>query len=325
MHLKIHNPSLEDSEFLDIAVLAGGSSAERDVSLASGRAVVEALHARGHFATILDPAEVDLFSINWREFDVCFVALHGGAGENGNIQLQLEEIGIPYTGSSPIAASLAMSKTNAKERFLQYDVPTPSWQTFRATSPATEIIETVVSVGLPAVIKPDSQGSSLGVSVAETPDDIIEAVQVSRQFESCLIAERLIEGREFTVSVFDGQPLPVLEIDHGGEVFDHDTKLSLPSCSVRPLESDNLTGNRVSHVAVEAAAALGTCGLVRVDIMVDQDERPWVLEVNAVPGLTEHSLAPLAAKHAGLNMSDLCDSMVRVAMSRAALELKVAA
>lgn len=314
------DPSQEDIQFLDIAVLAGGVSAEREVSLESGQAVVKALNAHGHFATMIDPSIVDLYSLNWRAFDVCFVALHGGEGENGKIQLQLEEIGIPYTGSSPVAARLAMSKVSAKERFTQHNIPTPRWQTIRATSPADQILDEVESIGFPAIIKPDNQGSSLGVSIANTADDVADAVQEGRQYESFLVAERMIAGREFTVAVLDGEPLPVLEIDSGDGVFNYHSKKAPAPGSVHPLKPNDKAAQKAAKVAVEAAAALGTCGLVRVDVIVDEQEQPWVLELNAVPGLTEQSLAPLAARYAGLNMSDLCNSMVRgvVALKEAA-------
>jgi len=302
-------------EFLDVAVLAGGNSAERDVSLASGRAVAAALTARGHHVTRFDPAEVDLDSINWRELDVCFIALHGGAGENGQIQLQLEEIGIPYTGSSPVAARLAMSKSGAKDRFLQYDIATPAWQMIRATAPITTIIRNLAAIGFPAVIKPDNQGSSLGVSVAWTPDDVAEAVETSSQYQSFLIAERLIAGRELTVAVLDGRALPVLEITHDRAVFDYSTKRAPATGSVVPLEDGDPLAQRAASLAVEASEALGTRGLVRVDLMVDENNQPWVLEVNAVPGMTDQSLAPLAAREMGCDMPRLCDFMLRSAMA----------
>ncbi len=305
----------DDPVFYDVAVLAGGDSAESEISLASGQQVAAALKRAGHHATLIDPAHVDLFSINWREIDVCFIALHGGAGENGSIQLQLEEIGIPYTGSSPIASRIAMSKAAAKERFVQYNLPTPAWKTIHAGAESSKIVSDVSAIGFPVVIKPDSQGSSLGVSVVRGPDDIAEAVEKSRQYDSFLVAERYIEGRELTVAVLDGQPLPTLEIKHGQPLFDFETKISLEADSVVPLDESEAFAVRAAKAAAEAAESLGTRGLVRVDLMVDAAGDPWVLEVNTVPGLTSKSLVPQAAELSGFGFSGMCDHMVRSAVA----------
>lgn len=305
------------SESLHVALLEGGDSAERDVSLASGRAVERALALRGHRVTRIDPREIDLFNFPWHEaqIDSCFIALHGGDGENGRIQLQLEELGISYTGSSPVACRLAMSKVAAKERFAQFDIPTPDWRCVRSGDPVAEVIPKLAPIGYPVVLKPDGQGSSLGVCAVQGPDDLASAVSVCQQFGAFVLAEQFISGRELTVAVLDGEPLPVLEICHDNALFDYHTKRTLEPTAVYPLDRYDPIGQEAANLAKSAGEALGTRGLIRVDLMVDVNDRPWVLEVNAVPGMTRQSLAPRAARLAGLEMADLCDVMTRRAVA----------
>ncbi|MGB6042358.1 MAG: hypothetical protein WBF93_04280, partial [Pirellulales bacterium] len=159
-----HRKELEADPFLDIAVLAGGDSSEREVSLASGRRVAWALEQKGHGVAVFDPCDGDLFGINWNQFDACFVALHGGAGEDGRVQLQLEELAVPYTGSGPVVSRLAISKSATKDRLQQCAVPTPAAYSFRRDDDPAQIAAKVRRLGFPVVVKPDGQGSSLGVT-----------------------------------------------------------------------------------------------------------------------------------------------------------------
>jgi D-alanine-D-alanine ligase len=312
-----------------IAILAGGDSAERSVSLASGECVAAALEAAGHAIDLFDPARIDLADIPWAEFDACFIALHGGAGEDGRIQRRLELLKVPYTGSGPAACRLAMSKSSSKERFLQAGVPTLPYVLFgsaergenvaaqiagqcRPISPKSAAGFGETRLHFPLVIKPDSQGSSLGVSVAHRPDDLEACLARCRLLDDYAIVETFISGREFTVAVVDRQALPLLEIVKPGQLFDYQAKYSDPATQYR-FESGFPAAQiaAMEQIAVAAAACLHTKGLCRVDLMLDQAGRPWVLEVNAVPGLTEHSLAPMAARQAGLSMPQLCDLLVR--------------
>ncbi len=309
-------PHAELPAFFDVAVLAGGVSAERAVSLASGRAVQAALCQFGHFATLFDPAEIDLEDIAWRNFDVGFICLHGGAGENGRVQLQLEEIGVPYTGSQPLACRLAMSKIAAKERFARRGLATPESISLRAGDPTPQLLQQVARFGFPAVIKPDSQGSSLGVGLVAAPDDVPDAIANAKRFESVLLAERYVPGRELTVTLLDEQPLPVLQIEPERALFDYENKCTPQPGSIRALDESDPVSVAAQTLAVEAARALGTRGLVRVDLIADEATGElWLLEVNAVPGMTARSLAPLAARHAGIDMSMLCDALARAALA----------
>ena len=296
---------------LEVAVLAGGDSAERSISRSSGIAVTAALQSAGHRPTLLDPARCRLEGVDWRRFDACFIALHGGAGEDGRIQSRLERLGMPYTGSRPAACRLAMSKSASKERFGQSGVPTAPTVLFHADEPLTEVTRRISSLTYPLVVKPDSQGSSLGVSRVRGPDDLTAAVGAARRFDSFLIAEPAIKGRELTVAILGRQSLPALEIIAEGELFDYDAKYQSPRTQYRfdtDLSADVI--RRIERIAVRAAEVLETRGLVRVDLMLDQRLRPSVLEVNTIPGMTQNSLAPMAAAHAGIDMSTLCEVML---------------
>jgi D-alanine-D-alanine ligase len=308
---------LEDFRSLQVVVLAGGDSSERGISLISGLQVVSALEAAGHEPTWIDPAEVDLAAVPWSRYDACFIALHGGSGEDGRVQRQLDRLGVPYTGSDPAASWLAMSKSAGKERFLQAGVPTPPYVLLHAADPRESAGQRCERLGYPLIVKPDSQGSSLGVGIAVGPSELSDCLAASFALDPFAIAERLIQGREFTVSLLGRKPLPLLEIIAADEIFSFEAKYSSPRTQYRfdtGLPAD--VAASLSRTAVAAAAALGATGLARVDLMLDEAGRPWVLEVNTVPGLTGRSLAPLAAAHAGIDMAALCTWMVRDCLTR---------
>ena len=297
---------------LRVAVLAGGQSPERDVSLASGRRVAAALAAAGHEVTVVDPARSDLGQLDRADYDGCFIALHGGAGEDGRIQRRLARRRIPFTGSGPTASALAMSKSAAKRRFHRFGIPTPEHVVLDPSEPPEAMLARAATLGFPLVVKPDAQGSSLGVGIAASPDDLPARVRESSHYGGVVLAERRVFGRELTVSVLDRRPLPPLEIVCREPVFDYQSKYSSElieyqfDTGLGPMKTKELQAT-----AAAAAAALGTSGLVRVDLMVDSRLRVWVLEVNTVPGMTEHSLAPMAARQAGIAMPELCDWILR--------------
>ena len=297
---------------LRVAVLAGGDSAERNVSLASGAQVLAALRRVGHQAQSFDPVAVDLDDIAWSEFDACFIALHGGAGEDGRVQQRLERLGVPYTGSGPAASRLAMSKSASKERFFLAGVPTQPYVLLHESDPPADAARKAPCLGFPVVVKPDGQGSSLGLGFADSPGELARAFSAARHYDSFVLVEPWIDGREFTVAVLGRHALPLLEIATPRGLFDYQAKYSddATQCRVDTGLAEPIAA-RLEQVAVAATAALGTTGLSRVDLMLDRADRPWVLEVNTVPGLTDHSLAPRAAAWAGLDLHALCDWMVR--------------
>lgn len=301
---------------LRVAVLAGGSSSERDVSLISGAHVADALQAAGHQVDLIDPAETDLAKLDWDRFDGCFLALHGGEGEDGRIQAKLSQWHVPYTGSGPTASRIAMSKSAAKQVFLQAGIPTPGCVVIDRDVPAEVAVREIRMLGFPVVVKPDAQGSSLGVAVAWSTEQVAGHLTVAHRFDQLALAERFIAGREFTVAVLGRKPLPLLEIVGREEIFDYHSKYSSSvieyhfDTGLSPMKIQEL-----QRTAANAAAALGTAGLVRVDLMLDDCLRPWVLEINTLPGMTDRSMAPKAAAEIGLDLPALCDWILRDGLS----------
>ncbi len=298
----------------NITVLSGGPSDEREVSLASGQAVSEALRARGHRVTLRDIGPEDLSALDIPA-DMVFIALHGAFGEDGTIQRILEERGIVFCGSGATASALAMNKVAAKLRLLEHDLPTPTFD----VATAARIHHVVSRWRTPAVVKPVSSGSSVDTHIVRHAGGLRQAVEqvVGRHGEA--LVEEYIEGPELTVGILGRTALPVCQIctkrefyDYQAKYIDDDTKylfdVDLPA---RLLES-------VQAMSVEAVAALGCRDLARVDWMVDQvTHQPTILEINTIPGFTNHSLVPKAAARIGLSFEDLCQQIVDLTMQRA--------
>jgi D-alanine-D-alanine ligase len=303
------------SRKLRVAVLSGGPSAERDVSLKSGTAVARALIETGHSIREIDPAVVDLTTVDWSRFDVAFIALHGKFGEDGQVQRLLEKARIAYTGSGTAASRLAFSKSAAKERFLQRGVPTAQYVLIHETDTPYRIQKQAPHIGFPLVVKPDTQGSSLGVSIVRSPADLPAALARCFQFDSFGLLERAIAGREWTVGLLDERALPPIQIETSRAFFDYHAKYEDEATQYH-FDSDVSAEQieRVVQTARNACAAIGTCGIARVDLIVDQSGVPQVLEVNTVPGLTDHSLVPKAAARAGLGFAELCQECLRSAL-----------
>lgn len=299
-----------------VAVLAGGDSSEREISLASCAHVTQALRSRGHLVQVVDPSEVLLTTFDWSCIDVAFIALHGAAGEDGRIQALLRSMGIPYTGSDPVASQLGINKSASKERFAQMGVRTPSYVLFHQSDSRARIESLAAEIGYPLVVKPNAQGSSLGVSIVRTPAELPAALAGCFQWESFGILESYIAGTEWTVGLLDDQILPAIQIETKVSFFDYAAKYEdeqtqyqfssrFPAAVVTSIE----------EIGLKAAQALGTRGLSRVDIRLDETNRPWVLEVNTVPGMTEHSLVPKAAAQLGWSMGELCERAIHSALA----------
>lgn len=298
-----------------VAVLAGGDSDERTISLQSGAAVQQALTARGHLALHLDPSVVDLAGVDWSQFDVAFLALHGQFGEDGQVQQILAETGIPFTGSGAAASRLAFSKSAAKERFLQFGVPTPAYSLLHYTDDASRVQRLTDEIGYPLVVKPDCQGSSLGISIVRSAAELPQAIKLCFQFDSFAVIEAAVIGTEWTVGMLDELLLPLIRIETDREFFDWHAKYEDdstryvfdPSVSVEVIAS-------IEEAARGACRSLGTRGLMRVDLRLDETQQPWVLEVNTVPGFTSHSLVPKAAARRGIEFGDLCERAIRACL-----------
>jgi D-alanine-D-alanine ligase len=297
---------------LSVVVLLGGWSAERSISLASGRAVIRALRSRGHDVTEFDPQEMDLFRYPWAGVDVAFIALHGPFGEDGTVQTLLDELRVPYTGSGATASRLAMNKWAAKQRFLEHGLATPACQTVHAGDGPAQRAAKAAVLGYPLVVKPNAQGSSIGVSVVATPAGLDAAVEAALGYDPLVILEQFIVGRELTVAIIERRPLPVIEIRSGRAFFDFDAKYH-DAATEYVFETDLPAGavHAAEAAAVAAATAIGCQGVARVDLRLDADNVPWLLEINTVPGMTDHSLVPKAAARAGIDFAELCEQLAR--------------
>lgn len=293
---------------LQVAVLLGGKSAEREVSLKSGRAVAAALHAAGHRVCEIDPAVTNLAEHDWKGIDVAFLALHGTHGEDGSVQKLLEQAGISYTGSGPAASARAFSKLLAKQHFVQRGVPTAPWISLTRADTESTWSDCGRRLGWPLVVKPDQQGSSIGVTIVRSEEFLADAVRAAFELGNVCLLEQAIEGHEWTVGLLDSQPLPPIRIGTSRAFFDYEAKYV--DEGTQYLFEDPApasTAAMVTRIAGDACAALGTCGVARVDLMVDRFQRPFVLEVNTIPGFTDHSLVPKAAAHAGISFVELCE------------------
>ena len=302
---------------LRIAVLAGGKSRERNISLESGDAVAKGLSERGHIVTRIDPAQIELTTLDWAGYDVAFLALHGTFGEDGHVQQILEDAGIPFTGSDSTASRLAFSKSAAKERFVQHGVPTPPYVLMHEKDNAARIQQQAAAIGYPLAVKPDAQGSSLGVTIVGSPEELPQALARCCHFDPFGLLEAGIEGTEWTLGMLDDVDLPLIQIETGRGFFDYQAKyeddntqylfeFAFPTSVVKGIES---AGRR-------AYDALGCRGLARVDIRVDKFGQPWVLEVNTIPGMTSHSLVPKAASRIGLSLGALCERSIENCLAK---------
>lgn len=297
-----------------LVVLSGGTSSEREISLQSGAAVARALRNRGHQVVEVDPACTDLGALRWSDVRLAFLALHGAAGEDGATQAFLESHGVPYTGTGPRESQLAFSKTATKQALVPLGIPTPPWQVIDHTQSVRSLAEVAGNLGYPLIVKPDQQGSSLGVSLVTTADSLILACERAFAFGPVALLEQAIVGDEWTVGLLDDHPLPPIRISGFGPVFDFHAKYH--SEEIRYLFESGQGGmsERVAAIARAACLAVGTRGVARVDLMVDRIGRPFVLEINTIPGFTDHSLVPKAAARAGLSFDALCQWCVDAAL-----------
>ena len=301
-----------------VAVLMGGVSAEREVSLNSGKAVCQALAEAGHDVVAVDVRSEDLSGLEGHRVDVAFPALHGRFGEDGGVQSLLEQAGIPYVGSDPQASRAAMDKMASKCFFVSNGVPTPEFRLATATMRWEQIEEAAHEIQLPLMVKPLCQGSSVGVSKATMLDDVASGLASAFRYGRRALLERYVRGREYTVGIQDGQALPIVELRPRQDFFDyfakyHDDKTQF----ILDLDLSEDAAAELKRLALEAHRVLGCQGLSRVDLMADQNGDPYVLEVNTIPGMTERSLFPKAARARGISFPQLCERLCRCALETA--------
>jgi len=301
------------ADFGRTAVLYGGRSSEREVSLQTGEAVLKALRSRGVDAAGWDPAAHDLAELAAAGFDRVWIALHGPGGEDGSLQGALEWLGIPYTGSGVMASALAMDKIRSKQIFTAAGIDTPDYQVIATPGDARLA---AAELGFPMVIKPAGQGSSVGMSKVFEADELLEAAELALEFGGPALAERCIVGAEATVAVLQGETLPSIRIETPRVFYDYRAKYESEKTKYHcPGSDDPDLESRYHALAAAAFAALGCTGWGRVDFMTGADGRPQVLEVNTVPGMTSHSLVPMAAKAVGIDFAELCWRVLETSFS----------
>ena len=291
-------------DFGRVAVMLGGYSSERDVSLVTGNAVLEALQSRGVDAHPWDPAERTLAEFAAAGFERVWLALHGTGGEDGAIQGALEWLDTPYTGSGVMASALAMDKIRSKHLFDACGIPTPDYAVVRRRADAVIAVE---KLGLPLILKPIGEGSGVGMSKVFEQEDLAAAVDLALEYGDVALAERCIVGDEMTVGILQGMALPTIRIETPRVFYDYRAKYESDRTSYHcPGTADAAMEARYAELAVASFAELGCTGWGRVDFMTGSDGNPQVLEVNTIPGMTSHSLVPMAAREAGIDFEELC-------------------
>lgn len=299
-----------------IVVLLGGSSPEREISLQSGTAVAAAMRQRGHEVTLLDPAETTLSDFDWPLHSIAVIMLHGTGGEDGLVQSELAALGVCYTGSDAFASRLAFHKIDSKKFFRTTGLNTPDWEVLTSDATRAEVESAAARIGFPLVLKPDAQGSSIGVSIVARPTELWDAFELARALDERILIERVIPGEEWTVPILDSFILPAIRISSKRTFFDYSAKYLDDQTRYEVLDAETSeTARVVSQLSLEACRVLGTHGVCRVDLIVDHSGIAWLLEVNTIPGMTNHSLVPKAAAVLGWSLPDLCERILFSALA----------
>ncbi|WP_432381933.1 D-alanine--D-alanine ligase [Duganella sp. P38] len=306
--------SQDAKSFGKVGVLFGGRSAEREVSNMSGAGVLAALQSKGIDAHAFDPGQRSLAELAAEKFDRVFIALHGRYGEDGSLQGALELLGIPYTGSGVMASSVGMDKITTKIVWLNAGLPTPRYAVLNAQS---DLAACAADLGLPLIVKPPHEGSTIGITKVNAAGDFKAAYDTAAALDDAVLAEEFVTGREFTVAILgsgaSARALPIVEIvapegnyDYQNKYFTDDTKYHCPAALPDALAAE------MQRIAVEAYRALGCEGWGRVDVLLrERDQKPFLLEVNTSPGMTSHSLVPMAARAEGISYEELCVEILR--------------
>ena len=308
--------SPDAQDFGRVAVLMGGSSAEREVSLQSGAAVLDALRNKG----------VDAHGVDWQgdvvgqllaeQYDHVFIALHGRGGEDGQMQGTLETLGIAFTGSGVLASALSIDKIRCKRLWSGAGLPTPD---FVAIARAFDAEDVVAELGLPLIVKPAREGSSIGVAKVASTSELVAAVHIAQSYDRVVLAERWITGGEYTATILHETVLPLIKVETPRGLYDYQAKYhDAATRYICPVNWPPERETALKALAMRAFDAVGGEGWGRVDFMVDEDGAPWLLEVNTVPGLTSHSLVPMSAKAAGLDFDELALQILHTSRRRGA-------
>jgi D-alanine-D-alanine ligase len=291
-----------EQAFGRVAVLMGGQSAEREVSLKSGHAVLDALVRKGVEAEAVDVGDEVLVQLAEGGYDRAFIILHGRGGEDGVIQGALERLGMPYTGSGVLGSALAMDKYRTKAVWRGMGIPTPESVLIKEEAD----LEKAAALGLPLMMKPICEGSSIGMSKVESEAQLRGAWTTAREYDSVVLAERWIVGKEYTTTIVQGEALPMIQLQTPHQFYDYQAKYSAETTRYHcPCGLDKEQERFFQQLCVSGFEAVGARGWGRVDLMVDEQHQPWLIEVNTVPGMTDHSLVPMSAKVAGIDFDDL--------------------
>lgn len=298
------------TDFGKVGVMMGGHSAEREISLMSGKAVLAALLEKGVDAHGFDPAERDLTALKAEGFDRVFLILHGRGGEDGTMQGLLELLGIPYTGSGVMASALGMDKWRSKLIWQAAGIPTAP---FAMLDENTDFDEVIARLGLPLFVKPATEGSSIGVTKVKRAEDLAAAYRVAAKYDKLVLCERFIAGREVQFPVLGDQILPSILVETPCEFYDYQAKYfrddTVYHCPGLPAEAEAVLAKTV----LRAFQVLGCSGWGRVDVILAADGTPYFLEVNTAPGMTNHSLVPMSARTLGIDFPDLCLRVLELA------------
>ncbi|WAB98987.1 MULTISPECIES: D-alanine--D-alanine ligase [Pseudomonas] len=299
---KLHS-TLDVKAFGRVAVLYGGKSAEREVSLKSGAAVIEALRSAGVDVVAIDVGDDLLARLQSENIDRAFIILHGRGGEDGSMQGLLECLGIPYTGSGILASALAMDKLRTKQVWQSLGIPTPRHAVLAS---AEDCVAAGTELGFPLIVKPAHEGSSIGMAKVNSEQELVAAWQDAAKYDSQVLVEQWIHGPEFTIAVLRGQVLPPIALGTPHVFYDYDAKYIANDTQYRiPCGLDSAKEQELIDLTARACDAIGIEGWGRLDVMQDEQGRFWLLEVNTAPGMTDHSLVPMAARAAGLDFQQL--------------------
>ena len=294
----------DPARFGRVAVLLGGTSSEREVSLDSGRNVLEALRRRGVDAHAVDGIPALVEQLNARHFDRVFNILHGnrGGGEDGVLQGLLDALGVPYTGSGVLGSALSMDKIRTKQVWLALGLPTPAYVSLQR---GEDVVAAAHKLGLPVIVKPACEGSSVGITRCFKDADLAAAVELAARYDGPLLVEQLIQGEEYTVGVLGTEALPSIRIVPAGEYYDYHAKYVAEDTQYLCPGLAGAAEQELAGLTLAAFFAVGCSGWGRVDFMRDRAGRPWLLEVNTAPGMTSHSLVPKAARQRGIEFDEL--------------------
>lgn len=304
------------SKFGKVAVLLGGKSAEREVSLDSGTAVLEALVRSGVNVEAFDPQERSVTELV--NYDRAFIVLHGRGGEDGQIQGALEWLNVPYTGTGVQGSAIGMDKVKTKQVWQGSELPTAPYRIVTKDSDANDIVN---ALGLPLIIKPVHEGSSIGMSKVEKIEDFAEAITKATEHDAVVMAEKWITGREYTIVVLNGQALPVIRLEPPQDVAFYDYEAKYQRNDVQygiPCGLSEAEEQQLKALSLRAFQAVGASGWGRIDAMQDEQGNFWLLEVNTVPGMTSHSLVPKAAAAVGYSFDELCVAILEQTLTGSA-------